>query len=107
MEYLKSGKKLFLIILLSVILMGMIYIAVLFIRIKRPYYFDMAFNMTKEHVSYETGTKYSLPLPRRVTWGYRTSDNSCVYRTEMTFDEIISTGCSIIAKLDSAKLQFA
>ncbi len=57
---------------------------------KRPYYLDIVFNMTKEHVSYETGTRYRLPLPRRVTWGYRTSDNSCVYRTEMTLDELIS-----------------
>lgn len=63
---------------------------VLFIRVKRPYYFDIVFNMTKEHVSYETGTKYRLPLPKRVAWAYRTSDNSCVYRTEMTVDELIS-----------------
>lgn len=74
----------------SFMLVTFLLIAGFFIRAKRPYYLDIVFNMTKEHVSYETGTRYRLPLPRRVTWGYRTSDNSCVYRTEMTLDELIS-----------------
>ena len=54
------------------------------------YYLDLTFNLTKEHISYETGTKYALPLPKRVVWSYRISDNSCVYLTRLTYEDFVS-----------------
>ena len=54
------------------------------------YYLDLTLNLTKEHISYETGTKYALPLPKRVVWSYRISDNSCVYLTRLTYEDFVS-----------------
>lgn len=54
------------------------------------YYLDLTFNLTKEHISYETGTKYALPLPKRVVWSYRISDNSCAYLTRLTYEDFVS-----------------
>lgn len=54
------------------------------------YYLDLTLNLTKEHISYETGTKYALPLPKRVVWSYRISDNSCAYLTRLTQEDFVS-----------------
>lgn len=76
----------------ALLFVGLIYIASIYIRMtpRIRYYFDVAFYQTKEFEAHVNGTVYSLPLPRGVAWYYRSSDVSCVYVTELTFEEMIS-----------------
>ena len=76
----------------SLILAGGLFVTALLYGWYRPIrcYLDLTFNLTKEFVTYETGTEYTLPLPKGVAWGYRESDYSCVYLTRLTYDEFIS-----------------
>lgn len=71
---------------------GLIFILSIYIsgnkRIR--YYFDITFNLTKEFKAHETGTVYTLPLPRGIARLYRSSDNSYVYATKLTYEEMIS-----------------
>lgn len=71
---------------------GLIFILSIYIsgnkRIR--YYFDIAFNLTKEHEAYVHGTKYTLPLPRGIAKMYRDSEFSVIYLTRLTFEDIIS-----------------
>lgn len=87
----RKSKIIILCIFGTLIFAGLIYIASIYISLqpKLRYYFDIAFNLTKENVTYMNGVKYTLPLPGGLARLHSDSESSRIYWTELTVEEIV------------------
>jgi hypothetical protein len=85
-------KKIFIIgILIIFIICSIVFIQVLrFTNSDFRYNFDVNFNQTKEHISYlENGENIVLPLPKKTTFAFKTSDSNVTYYTKLSYEEFI------------------